>query len=175
MTMLMLSGGLSVALIAGGCGNNANNSAGTTGTAGTSADQNAPVTLTGCLQKSSGMNNFVLTQVSTPAGAVGTSGSAANPDRVAQEQRVAAERSYRLDGDNDELNNLVGKQVKVSGRVTDRGDLKDKTRDERGTTGTLGAPKNNPDDIDAGDLAKVDVDAITKVADACGASNPGPR
>src|ERR1043165_8436614 len=75
--------------------------------------EGAPINLTGCVQKSeSGINSYVLPQVNTPAQSVGTTGSA-KPDAVAQDQLREAEHAYRLDGDNSELDKLVGKQVSV--------------------------------------------------------------
>src|SRR5437867_3051183 len=72
-TRLPIAGGiLAVALAAGGCTKTSDNydtrgTAGTSGTiGGTAADRGTEsVMLTGCLQKGSGMNNFILTQVNT--------------------------------------------------------------------------------------------------------------
>jgi hypothetical protein len=160
-------GGLCAAAITA-CSNNANrNATGTTGTAGSAGDQNAAVTVTGCLQQGGGMaSNFILTQASSTSGAVGTTGSATDTNKVGNEQRAAAAKSYRLDGDKDTLNPLVGHQVRVSGRITDAGKIQ--TDQDRSANGS-------PSDIDAKDLAKISVDGVEKVADACGSPNPERR
>jgi hypothetical protein len=162
--LAVTSGALALALTAAAC-NKSDDSvmSGARGTSGTTADGSAAVTLTGCLQRGSGIGNFILTQANMTSESVGTSGSAAGGD-VAREQRDAAAKSYRLDGEDGKLRDLVGKQVRVSGRLTDRGDVNktDRDRDERGTVG-------KPDrDIDSSDLARVNVDSVDKVADSCG-------
>ena len=123
--------------------------------------EGAPINLVGCLQKSeSGLNQFVLTQVNSPARSVGTSGSAgAQSGVVAQEQMREAKHAYRLDGDNDQLDKLVGKQVSVEGTVADASDLAKRQNEMR--------KDNKPADIDAGDLAKVDVKTIAAVSVSC--------
>ena len=76
------------------------------GTAGTPADtratsDKAPLTLTGCLQKTGGITgDYILAQATTGKGIapVGTSGSAESNDAVGQRQ-LNAERSYRLSGE----------------------------------------------------------------------------
>ena len=184
-TRLPIAGGiLAVALAAGGCTKTSDNydtrgTAGTSGTiGGTAADRGTEsVMLTGCLQKGSGMNNFILTQVNTAPHTVGTTGAtstseatpSAGSDTVGREQSHAAAQSYRVDGDNSTLNDLVGKQVRVMGRVTDRGDLNktDQNREERGTYGKADR------DINQSDLARVSVDSIDKVSDSC--SSAGNR
>src|SRR3954465_10978263 len=95
---------------------------GAAGTSGTAADENnarPPVTLTGCLQKGDGRSDYILTEVNEPRTSVGTSGSAtaSGNDRVAQEQMRAAEHAYKLAGDRDTLEPLVGKQVRVNGTM----------------------------------------------------------
>src|SRR5689334_3596369 len=116
-----------------------------TGTAaanGTAADENnarTPVTLTGCLQKGDGRNDYILTEINQPRTSVGTSGStsAAGSDKVGQEQMRAAEHAYKLSADNDTLEPMVGKQVRVSGTMerqsqlnehNDNGTVKDRDR-----------------------------------------------
>jgi hypothetical protein len=150
--------------VAVACSNKANDHYGATGTSGSAAGQNAAVTVVGCLQQGSGMTTtFILTQANQPSGAVGTTGSSADPNKVASEQRAAAEKSYRLDGDKDTLNPLIGKEVRVSGRITDPGKVQ--TDQDRAAAGT-------PPDIGQGDLAKISVDGVEKVAEACGAATP---
>jgi hypothetical protein len=122
----------------------------------------AAINLVGCLQKSeSGVNQYVLTQVNSPSQSVGTTGS--SPDAqagvVAQQQMREAKHAYRLDGDNDQLDRLVGKQVSVEGTIADSSNLNRRADEVR--------KDNKPADLDAGDLAKVDVKTIAAVSDVC--------
>ena len=128
--------------------------------------EGAPINLTGCLQKSGSMtSNYVLTQVNEPTRSVGTSGSAeTQPGTVEREQMREARHAYRLDGDKDQLDNLVGKQVRVQGTIAENSDLNKKAAENRDRD-------NKPADIDAGDLAKVNVQSIAAVSDACGNSD----
>jgi hypothetical protein len=71
-----------------------------------------------------------------------------------------AKHAYRLDGDRDELNSMVGKQVRVDGTVVDNSDLNKVARENRAN--------DKPLDLDTGDLAKVDVKTISRVSDSCG-------
>jgi len=124
--------------------------------------EGAPINLTGCVQKEGGLTTtYILTQVNEPTQSVGTTGSNA-AGNVDQERMRAAKHAYRLDGDGDQLKDLVGKQVKVEGTIAENSDLNKKT-----TT----ADQDKRSDIDAGDLAKVDVKTIAATGDTCG-SNP---
>jgi hypothetical protein len=109
------------------------------------------VVLVGCVQRGDGRNEFILTEANRQAAPVGTSG--ADAGRVQREQEQAAEKSYRLSGDSDDLTSRVGKQVKVTGTVADR-DRNDRDRDVSR--------------VDANDLAVVTVASIEPVSDACG-------
>jgi hypothetical protein len=107
-------------------------------------------------------------EINTTRGAVGTSGSngrtterGANADVVGQEQMRAAAHAYRLDGDRDSLEPLVGKQVRVSGTLAKRSDLN--AHDDAGTMKDRDRTK-----IDEGDLARIDVAKVDSVADSCG-------
>ena len=121
------------------------------------------INLTGCLQKGGGLtSSYVLTQVNEPTRSVGTSGSS-QPDVVKQEQMREAKHSYRLDGNDDQLGSLVGKQVRVEGTVAEKSDLNKRAGEDRKDT-------DKPADIDTGDLAKVKVNSISAVSDACGQS-----
>ena len=141
---------------------------GTSGTPGTAAAnardvREAPVTLTGCLQKGDGRSDYILTQVNTMWTTVGTSWQRRRTRNrhVGQEQLRAAEHAFQLDGDRDVLEPLVGKQVRVSGRLAKASDLT--TRDQNG------APKDRDrTKIDEEDLAKVEVAAVDSVSDNCG-------
>jgi hypothetical protein len=126
--------------------------------------EGAPITLTGCLQRGSGMNNFILTQVNAPAESpVATSGKT-NGEAVQREQMREAKHAYALEGDDDDaLRNLVGKQVRVTGMLAETSELRREMPKPRGTTSSRDSL-----DIDAGDLAKVDVQGIVQVADVCG-------
>lgn len=131
----------------------------------TRGHEGAPITLTGCLQKSGGLTSlYVLTQVNEPTRSVGTSGSAqSQPGAVEQEQMREAKHAYRLDGDKDQLGNLVGKQVKVEGTIAENSDLNKRAAENRDNS-------NKGADIDTDDLAKVDVTSIAAVSNACGNS-----
>lgn len=144
------------------------------------ADQKAqptPISLSGCLQKGPGMSEYILTQVNRENGPVATSGSAAS-DRVERAEINAAEHSYRLEGDKDQLKDLVGKQVRVSGTVVERSDLDKKVADARDhndkAAATSGSNANDNDrdrvKVDDDDLAKVSVSSIDKISDACGSA-----
>jgi hypothetical protein len=148
------------------------------GTAGTAADarassDKAPMTLTGCLQKTDGITggDYVLAQASTgkSTAPVGTSGSAEPNDAIGQRQLNAAERSYRLSGESDQLKDLVGHKITVSGTVADRGDLASgkRTDDKDAKSGH---------DISTSDLAKVDVMSVQDVSANCSnASGATPK
>lgn len=136
-----------------------------------------PINVTGCLQQGSG-RAYILTRLNEPAQkSVGTSGS---PAAVEREQLRAAENAYRIDPQGDvKLDDMVGKQIRVSGVLADRADLPKPeasgatagSRDDRATTGSAANDTNrNGDraDIKQGDLAKIDATSVTVVADACG-------
>jgi hypothetical protein len=127
-------------------------------TAESRGHKGAPINLTGCLQKDGGISTtYILTQVNEPTQSVGTSGSA--PANVDKERMREAKHAYRLSGDDDQLKELVGKQVKVEGVIAENSDFKKANDAEQRA------------DMDTGDLAKVDVKSVAAVADACG-SNP---
>jgi len=136
----------------------------TVGTSGRD-DGSRQVTLAGCLQKGDG-SDYILTQVNAPAGAVGTTGTPSDarkdseqPSAVGQQQMRAAAHSYRLSGDDDQMRDLVGHQVRVQGTLKDKADL---SRDKAGTA-------DKPSDIDEGDLASINVASIQSTGPACGA------
>jgi hypothetical protein len=124
--------------------------------AGTSAER-SPRTLTGCLQQGDGNDDFILTQVNEQPGPVATTGE--NESTAVQDrQQEAAASSYRLSGGPDNLRDLVGHQVRVTGTIADRGDVQERDRD---------------DEINQGDLARLDVTAAESVAAACGSAGGG--
>lgn len=166
--------GLAMALSVGAC--NRNDAADidrdtdrlATDTSTARGHEGAPITVTGCLQRGSGLNNFILTQVNAPAESpVATSGTGdAAGQAVQREQMREAKHAYALEGDDDDtLRALVGKQVKVNGTLVETSDLHREAAEKRSST-----DKNDGPDIDTGDLAKVDVQGIVQVADACGAA-----
>lgn len=125
--------------------------------------EGAPINLTGCLQKSGTLaSTYILTQVNEPTRSVGTSGGDATA--VDRERMREAKHAYRLSGDDDQLKELVGKQVRVEGTIAENSDLNKAQR----TAADRDRDKDKPLDIDAGDLAKVDVKSIASVSDACG-------
>lgn len=121
------------------------------GTSG-EADENAPITLTGCLQQGDG-SDFILTEATDlPEQPIATSGEEAGTE-VRQEQRQAAKNSYRLSGGPDNLRELVGNRVRVTGNKAERSDV-----------GSAG------DEIDPSDLGEIEVTSAESVAKTCGDS-----
>jgi hypothetical protein len=166
-----------LAALAAGCGRNPDRTAAETdGRQGLrtapvsmSSQEPRPIDLTGCLQKLSG--SYLLTYTNRVPGATATD---------SQENNTAVERgpssvrqAYRLSArDKTSFEKLVGKQVKVSGTVTETADLI--ARDERRgndlvMVGTSGVQDQEPDRsrIKPGDLAKVDVASIHQVGEGC--------
>jgi len=123
------------------------------------------VTVSGCVQKGPGLNQYILTSVNRP-----TAPADGDPTVVARERTRAAARAYRLDAKRDQnFGELVGKQVSIVGKIEDSGNFV-------GTRGT-GKPPDSADahavgskskrGLDSGDLAKVAVMSVTKTADSC--------
>ncbi len=158
--------GLAAALTAA-CGNKADQTAANpdnrpVGTSGSASTGNAmkPIDVTGCLQKADG--SYVLTEINQP-----------NPNAAPTSKKG----DYRLTAEkDDDLEKLVGKQVKVSGTLTEASDLT--ARDDRrandltvGTSGDQDTNHNRKADralIRTGDLASVDVTSIEPTAGGCG-------
>jgi len=180
---------LGVALTFAACGNNDrtaamsdNRAVGTSGTA-PSATAKKPIDLTGCLQKADG--SFVLTEISRPSPNAAPTEKKGDNSVVEREQLHAAQHAYRLSADkDDDLEKLVGRQVRVHGTVVEKSDLVagDERRGNDLTVGTSGSQdKNHESDrksrakIDAGDLARVDVESIDKVAEGCGGRHQGNK
>ena len=124
--------------------------------------EGAPITVTGCLQRGSGLNNYILTQVNSPSESpVATTGKEASGDAVRREQMREAKHSYTLDGgDGDSMRDMVGKQVRVNGTIDEASELHKEATEKR--------DRRNGLDIDAGDLAKIQVQGIVQVAEECG-------
>ena len=127
--------------------------------------EGAPITLTGCLQRGDGLNNYILTEVNSPTESpVATSGTQSSGSAVRREQMREAKHAYSLEGDRDDaLRDLVGKQVRVTGTLAETSELRRVNPEKRDST-----DKGDGLDLGAGDLAKVDVDGVVQVADACG-------
>ena len=74
-----------------------------------------------------------------------------------------AKHAYQLDGDyKDAIRDMVGKQVRVTGTIEEASELHKEAAETKTASDRL--------DIDAGDLAKVNVQGIVQVAEACGQS-----
>ena len=125
--------------------------------------EGAPRTVTGCLQRGSGMNNYILTQVNSPSETpVATTGKDASGAAVQREQMREAKHSYALDGDEkDVMRDMVGKQIRVNGTIKETSEL----HKEAAKTSSDGERRL---DIDAGDLTKIAVQGIVQLAEECG-------
>jgi hypothetical protein len=132
--------------------------------------EGAPITLVGCLQKGDGLNNYILTGVNRPAEAVGTTGDVASKGAAAveREQVRSAHHAFRVAGKDDEMRDMVGKQVRVVGTVEDGSDLWRETRKGENEHGNLDPNRKDRIDVSESDLAKVDVNSIEQVANVCG-------
>jgi len=171
-----------------GCGNNErttsmndNRPVGTSGSTAASPEKK-PIDLTGCLQKADG--SYVLTQISRPEPNAAPTDKKGDDSIVEREQMHAAQHAYRLTADkDDDLEKLVGKQVKVHGTVTEKSDLRADDRSANDlTVGTSGSQDRNHESerkdrakINAGDLARVDVASIDKVSEGCGSKGQGNK
>jgi hypothetical protein len=189
---LLAGAAVAFALSAWACSNTSRDTYSATGTSGTAAEQS--VNLTGCVQQTGGLTgDYILTEVNSQNRPVGTSGTApggssATGDLAAREQQAAASLSYRLDGDNSQLRDLVGKQVQVTGRVTEQGKVassnpsgtpsgaptpgtpRDMTDNPQGKPAYPSTPATATPNISASDLARVKIDSITKVSESCGSA-----
>jgi len=160
-------------------GGNVNRNVDANGTADRSAadikrdePRQQPIDVTGCLQQGSG-HTYILTRLNEPSQkSVGTNGS---PAAVEREQLREAANAYRIDPQGDvKLDDMVGKQIRVSGMLADRADLPKPEASNAPTTGTSGAVSNdgsrnsNRADVRQGDLAKIDATSVTVVNATCG-------
>jgi hypothetical protein len=154
------------ALLTFGCGNNDHRTGTNLGEPRASApqttpaDQHPPIRLTGCLQKTDGVlgGEYILTQANLSRDAqvpVGTTGL------VQQKQMKAAMRSYRLNGETGQLRGLLGHRVRIEGTLIDQGVLATGADFHDTHLKTDGKLKES-------DLAKVEVQTATNVANACG-------
>jgi len=126
------------------------------------------VTLTGCLQQGN-HGAYILTELNEPS-----TPDSSNPGVVASERTAAAEHAYRLSSTahDTDLAKLVGNKVRVEGTETQASEVpavRNEGRDATGSTSTDRADKATAAErIQQGDLAQVEVNAVQKVADACG-------
>jgi hypothetical protein len=121
--------------------------------------------VSGCLQKTAGIpSDYILTQTSSPAESVGTSGTLGT---VEGRDLDAAARSYRLSagGQSNRLRNLVGHQVRVMGTIVSHGTI---------ATDARAASPDNPPDLTESDLARLNVTTVEDIADVC-VSGPSVR
>jgi hypothetical protein len=153
--------GLAVALTGAAC-NRHNAAEVDRETRKTSGHEGAAITVSGCLQRGSGMNNYILTQINSPSETpVATAGKDASGGAVQREQMREAKHSYTLDsGDKDVMREMVGKQVRVNGTIDEPSELHKEATDNK--------DRRNGLDIDAGDLAKIKVQGVVQVAEECG-------
>ena len=131
-------------------------------------DVNSPITVTGCLQKESGLlTTYIVTAVNEPAqkGA----GSSGNGAAVEREQVREAAHAYRVEPkDKVDMEAMLGKEVRVVGVLTKRADLP-AAPSSTGQTGTAGQDQTpKMETIDKGDLAKIEDATIAIVSDSCG-------
>jgi hypothetical protein len=178
--LLLATCGLAAALTAA-CGNKAEQTAANpdnrpVGTSGLPSTGNVmkPIDVTGCLQKAGG--SYMLTEISKPNPNAAPTNTKGDGSLVEREQLHAAQHAYRLSADkDDDLEKLVGKQVKVSGTVTEASDLtaRDDRRRNDLSVGTSGDQDKNHDRkqdrarIRTGDLASVDVSSIQPTDGGC--------
>jgi hypothetical protein len=170
----MVVAGCAMALAAA-CGGSNNGRADADRT-GTAAAQDAsrsgaaasPITVIGCLQKGNGAD-FILTRINEPAQSVGTTGAspATGPaggaaSVVEREQLRSAAGSYRVDAESGvNLNDLVGKEVRVVGTIKENMDLPRANADSK------------PAEIKDGDLTRIAATSVSQTAAVCsGAESP---
>jgi hypothetical protein len=133
----------------------------------------SPITVAGCLQKGNG-SDFILTRINEPSLAVGTTGanepSTAQPGGSAATGAGAVERehlrtaagAYRIDAaDGLNLGNMVGREVRVVGTITEN----------------MALPRANDDhapvQVKQGDLARIEATSVSPTAAECrGAEAP---
>jgi hypothetical protein len=146
------------------------------GEAGATANRDAarteaaasPITVSGCLQKGDG-SDFILTRINEPTQSVGTAGAndaaragSAAAGTVEREQLRSAAGAYRIDPADDlNLAELVGKEVRVVGTITDNMNLPRANADREPVQ-----PKE-------GDLAEIEATSVSQTAAQCrGAESP---
>ena len=153
----MAASGLTAAIVVAGCEMDRDSSTG--------VPEGTPLTLTGCLHETGG--DLVLTMRNEPAGtpgAVGTGGAdGPGSSSPAADHMQAAADAYRLEGDEDALRGHIGKQVRVTGTVDEQSDVAPRAG--------AGSGEADRTDIDAGDLAALEVTSVEAVAATCGSGD----
>ena len=137
-----------------------------------SSQERKPIDLTGCLQKLSG--SYLILDINRGSPGTPATDKQGDDSTLAARERSNVRQAYHLRaGDKNSLEKLVGKQVKVSGTVTESADQI--ARDERRgndlvMVGTSGVQDSEADRtrIKPGDLARVDVASIQQVGEGCG-------
>jgi hypothetical protein len=186
-SFLIATGVAIVASVA--CGNNngrnnttANSSAANPSAANQDNDNAArPIAVTGCLQRDG--RTFIVTHLNEPSReGVGTTG---NGTAVEREQLREAANAYRVESkDQSNWENMVGKQVRVSGSIAKAADLptppataatagSDRPSATSGNAATATGGGGTTDNtsrekIDKGDLAQISADSMTVIAENCG-------
>jgi hypothetical protein len=139
-------------------------------TAPAAADQKGePVTLTGCLQEGN-RRTYILTRLNEPSQrGVGTSGDGVAVER---EQWREAANAYRIEAKNQvDMEEMLGKQVRVTGVISKAADLPSQPTDTNSTAGR----DDKREEVLQGDLAKIEANSVTVVADNCGGRNDKSR
>jgi hypothetical protein len=124
----------------------------------------SPITVAGCLQKGTG-SDFILTRINEPSKTAGTTGvgesTAARADNsgggtVEREQLRSAAGAYRVDAAKGvSLSELVGREVRVVGTITENMDLPRANADR------------NPVRVKQGDLARIEATSVSQTAAEC--------
>ena len=185
-TTLVMSGAL---LACAACGRNAEtphtdiqmSGSGGSSTPGTAGDQGASAQqamFEGCVQRGGGMlsNELLLTMMSEPPGAAGTSGSITRTgSAVERDQMRMAARTYRLRASGPvELGPLVGKQVRLTATISEAADVPN----GNGAIGSAGDSQRpnlsaadrldqNPQ-LSVADLGRLDVTNAVVTGEGCG-------
>jgi len=122
---------------------------------------NAPITVTGCLQRDG--RTFIVTHQKEPAQK--NSGSTGNGAAVEREQIRSAANAYRVSpAERMDLGKMVGKQIQVSGTIVKTADLPPATRSS-----------DKREDIGKGDLAEIKATAVSIIGYSCGTVATGGR
>jgi hypothetical protein len=169
-----------LAVLAAGCGRNpdwttqADNRPGVENTpVSMSSQEKKPIDLTGCLQKLSG--SYLIIDINRRSPGTHATDKQGDDSALAARERSNVRQAYSLSaGDKNSLEKLVGKQVKVSGTVTESADQiawDERRGNDLVMVGTSGVQDSEAARarIKPGDLTRVDVASIQQVGEGCGA------